>query len=138
MKIKLGFVTNSSSTAYLLDMRDERTRKEVERILSIKWTNDIYVNDDWWLVDVDPRTDYDIFSRSSFVITGNTVKEYLEEMEQEKRKDQYYDGLSSEFSRKAEEADWNVAFIMDSDEGMGGYIPFNEREIKILHEEEYH
>ncbi len=130
MKYRNGFVSNSSSTAFILDMSNSDTEK--------------------WLKDnnnsfnqVHTLADHKGYSRCTAYDCGKTLKDYAEGWLNEMGK--YIDYpwdignnfgswiLSHIYALGIE----NAFFMRISDEGMGGDLPYPPKEI-VVSEREYH
>jgi len=120
MKIRAGFVSNSSSTAFILDLRDEGVKEMVEQS--------------------SVGAPYSLNRRTALAVGDDAVhyaNEWIADTE-EWYKDGVRDGLGHwimewvvELGRE------NVVFARESDEEMGGYLDFPAGKLAVA-EMEYH
>jgi hypothetical protein len=97
MKMRSGFVSNSSSTCFILDRRNEKTQKLLRKVGGEA---------------PKPR------SRSTALAIGLNVKRYAESLD-----DRYNSEMIARLLRWGDELGWeNVVFLRESDEGAGGYL----------------
>jgi len=152
MKIKNGFITNSSSTCFLLDYDNERAKRMIDDLASQVWFETDYEYD-WDAIGEDGEkgvcTESTIehrnheyqegdVGRSSFICHGlgwiETLIALYEEWDWTEptpwMKDIY------EKAKKLE----HPVFIMCSDEGMGGTVPYPSARMNelSLREIDYH
>ena len=118
MKIRAGFVSNSSSTAFILDLQDERVQKAIKDCPADKPTD---------------------LNRCTALAVGNDAVEYakgwIAEMEYW---GSTYSGLGQWILYWADTLGQdNIVFARESDEGMGGWLEFPASEF-ALDEMEYH
>jgi len=118
MKIRAGFVSNSSSTAFILDLRAEGVKEMVEQSSA-------------------PRAHG--LGRGTAMAVGKAAVFYAEDWIEDTA-DWYEEGegLGPWIMKWANELGHdNVVFIRESDEGMGGYINFPVHKLAVA-EMEYH
>jgi hypothetical protein len=120
MKVRAGFVSNSSSTAFILDLRDDKVRESVEgcgaghpeglnRCTALATgSNVVHYAQDWiaemeaWGSDVGPNS------------LGRWIMEWANKLGHD-----------------------NIVFARESDEGMGGWLNFDAYSL-ALDEMDYH
>ena len=127
MKIRAGFVSNSSSTAFILDLRNEQVKK-------IVYCEDISLS-------------YYGLGRYTCAYLGdsavNFARHYIMDWHEEDGDCARYDPENDDclgcwILKWAEELGHDhIAFVRGSDEGMGGWLKGRYRDIAVA-EREYH
>lgn len=129
MKYRNGFVSNSSSTAFILDMSNPETKKWLE-------DNSNSFN------QANTLTEYGGYGRYTVYDYGATLKDYAENWVNEICDTDYPWDMGDNFGS------WilshiyvlgieNAFFMRISDEGMGGDLPYPPKDI-VISEREYH
>jgi len=118
MKMRVGFVSNSSSTAFILDLRDEGVKEMVEQS-SVQLARGL--------------------GRYTAMAAGKAAVYYAEDWISATR--DWYDegeGLGPWIMYWADRLGReNVVFARESDEGMGGFLDFPAHDVAVA-EMEYH
>jgi hypothetical protein len=116
MKIRAGFVSNSSSSAFLLDLNDPQVRMYFEEVLSSGIGRIQY-----------PTR-----------CTGYSRGDHLTNLINEVLRDNYMQYGFLDLVLEAAVMDTSPLILMESDEEMGGVLPDGFPTEKILRECEYH
>ena len=125
-KIRLGFVSNSSSSSFILDIRQDGVQKLVNDFHSLDLAEGL--------------------SRCTAMAVGESAVWYAKEWNKSIRgydkpgeEDSAAGGLGNWILEWAEKlGNMNVVFLRESDEEMGGYFPYPIPGNLILSEQEYH
>ncbi len=122
MKTRNGFVSNSSSTSFLLDLRDEKSKTVFEGISGAPGRSDL--------------------GRHTVSITGDALRDFYAESVDERWGSTYHGDWIQEYALKVGGFS-NLGYVRESDEGMGGYLEdygSSEEIVRAvaLDEQEYH
>jgi hypothetical protein len=118
MKVRNSFVSNSSSMSYILDLRDDGVREAVE------FARERGIGAPMGL------------GRGTAIAVGHRAVEYAKQWKAEMGEwDTGYGDWIIEHA--LDMGTDNIVFARDSDEGMGGRLPFNAHRLAVS-EREYH
>lgn len=129
MKYRNGFVSNSSSTCFILDMSKSLVKKLVAECTTV------FTEDNETHAIAAPE-----LGRCTAMAIGEEAEHYAKEWCKDVWMGDNPDGLGSWILKWYETLGENLAFIRRSDEGMGGYLPVGLRVLNALAEDEmeYH
>lgn len=163
MKVRKGFVTNSSSICYILDLRDENVKDALQstmRVMDCEWVwcdseygfkreqglrNDGYQlisvkrNVKQYCKEIDLYNIVDVdWSRCTSYGIGEDVLQYMYSHLLNEYSGDFGEWLEKWIDELGEE---NILFLRESDEEMGGVLSDTMHEVikeKSLDEREYH
>jgi len=99
MKIRTGFISNSSSSSFILDIRDKGVKELVNKMIT--------------------KNPYNV-NRLTAVAKGKDAVEYAKQWDKIMGEGYTFGDWIREWAEKLGED--NIVFVRESDEGMGGYL----------------